>query len=519
MSSETTLSGVTPAGKPAFLWMALVLAVLCSVLFQGSRGLYESTEGRYVECARETLDSGQLLEPMLNGEHHWSKPPLTYAAIAAGLACFGNNAWGARAYLAVAFVVTVFSVYLAGRCLWDEQAAGLAALIYATSPFTVGAANAISTDTLLVCFQALATACFWLAMARNQKRYMVGMWAALGFAALAKGPAGFIPLAGIVPAYIVLRRGEKPTPSLFSIPGIALFTLIGVGWYAIEIVRHPFLLRYWVMDEVVGRFAENEFQRNPEFSKIFTVYPPVLLFGTGPWIVLLALKWKYLGLSRQMLAQWRQGPYRAQWWYFACGILLPFVSFTASTSRLSLYVLPLFVPIALLMGKGLSFLLETRRITPKLLTGVGCVFALLLVTSKGVSAEIPSRKNMEQLAAQIRPVLEARPGRAFVALYTERMNGLEFYLDRSIPSVGLEKRTGESPVGKPEDAILAPDTLVLGRTKVLKPLVENIFRGRYELLFQNQYWTLGCVNEAVDMQELRREVESSKERMPVSARR
>jgi len=337
MSFEENPAGVTPAERLSLFGVAVVLAILCSILFQGSRGLYESTEGRYVKCARETLDSGQLLEPMLNGAHHWTKPPLTYAAIAAGLACFGDNGWGARAYLAVAFVLTVFSVYWAGRSLWDKQAAGLAALIYATSPFTVGAANAISTDTLLVCFQAMATACFWIAMTRNRKAYMAGMWVALGFAALAKGPAGFVPLAGIVPAYIVLRRGKDPVPPLFPIAGIASFAVIGMGWYVLEIARHPFLLRYWVMDEVVGRFAENEFQRNPEFSKMFTIYPPVLLFGTGPWLVLLALKWKHLGISRQAFAQWRKGPYQAHWWYFACGILLPFIFFGEHVAAVALY--------------------------------------------------------------------------------------------------------------------------------------------------------------------------------------
>jgi 4-amino-4-deoxy-L-arabinose transferase len=30
-----------------YAWLALLLAVLCAFAFQGSRGIYESTEGRY----------------------------------------------------------------------------------------------------------------------------------------------------------------------------------------------------------------------------------------------------------------------------------------------------------------------------------------------------------------------------------------------------------------------------------------------------------------------------------------
>ena len=60
------------------------LAFVVAASFQGSRGLYESTEGRYAECARETLASGDWDDPILNGRPHWTKPPLTYMAIMAG---------------------------------------------------------------------------------------------------------------------------------------------------------------------------------------------------------------------------------------------------------------------------------------------------------------------------------------------------------------------------------------------------------------------------------------------------
>ncbi len=512
MSAETDV-----VNSPNLIKTAILLAVLCSVLFQGSRGLYESTEGRYVQCARETLNSGQLLEPMLNGDHHWTKPPLTYAAIAAGLVTLGNNTWGARAYLSLAFIITVLCVYLAGRCLWGERAAGLAALIYATSPFTVGAANAVSTDTLLVCFQALATACFWLAVTRNHKGYMLGMWVALGLAALAKGPAGFVPLAGIFPAYVALRWNKTPVPPFLSIPGILLFSLVGMSWYALEIFRHPFLLNYWVMHETVGRFAENEFQRNPELSKMFTVYPPILLLGTGPWILLLALKQKHVGLSRETLTQWRPGPNQAHWCYFVGGILLPFAFFSVSTSRLALYILPLFVPMILLMGKGMDTLVESRKVTTKTLVGMAYALMLLLVVAKGVSGHLANNKDMKQLADQIRPAVEAHAAQNLVIFGKAPLNGLEFYLGRSIPTLDYEKSTGTTENAKPESPILPANTLVLGRTKVMKPLAENLLQGHHEILFQNKYWTLASVDQPVNIPELREKVQGFKTKLPVVA--
>ena len=79
------------------LLLILGMAFVGVVSFQGSRGIYETTEGRYSECARETMATGNYDDPVLNGQPHWTKPPLTYLSIMAGLRAFGLNPWGARA--------------------------------------------------------------------------------------------------------------------------------------------------------------------------------------------------------------------------------------------------------------------------------------------------------------------------------------------------------------------------------------------------------------------------------------
>jgi 4-amino-4-deoxy-L-arabinose transferase-like glycosyltransferase len=64
--------------------VVLAIAFLITSVFQGSRGLYETTEGRYAECGREMLIAGKYLEPTLDFKPHWTKPPMTYWAIAGG---------------------------------------------------------------------------------------------------------------------------------------------------------------------------------------------------------------------------------------------------------------------------------------------------------------------------------------------------------------------------------------------------------------------------------------------------
>ena len=83
--------------RPAYA-LLVVVAVLAAFAFQGTRGLYASSETRYAECAREMVASGNWLEPTLAGEPHWTKPPLTYWAIAGGMVLLGRSEWAVRLY-------------------------------------------------------------------------------------------------------------------------------------------------------------------------------------------------------------------------------------------------------------------------------------------------------------------------------------------------------------------------------------------------------------------------------------
>src|SRR5678815_2945447 len=54
-------------------WILLTfLALFVSLAFQGTRGLYDPSEGRYAEVAREMRASGNYLEPVLAHHPHLS---------------------------------------------------------------------------------------------------------------------------------------------------------------------------------------------------------------------------------------------------------------------------------------------------------------------------------------------------------------------------------------------------------------------------------------------------------------
>ena len=88
--------------RAALLFLALALFATAGLV-----GLFEPTETRYAEIAREMRASGDFLVPRLNGIPHFHKPPLAYWLTAAGFAACGVNEWGARLPVALASLLTL----------------------------------------------------------------------------------------------------------------------------------------------------------------------------------------------------------------------------------------------------------------------------------------------------------------------------------------------------------------------------------------------------------------------------
>ena len=141
-------------------WLIVLAVLVYAIAFQGTRALYSPDEGRYTNVALNMLDSGDWLKPMLHPEvEHWSKPPMTYWAVAASVAVFGRNELAARLPGALAFAGTILLMMRLGRRFVPAQP-WLPALTYATFVFPPLAANLVTTDTLLTLWETLQAVAF-----------------------------------------------------------------------------------------------------------------------------------------------------------------------------------------------------------------------------------------------------------------------------------------------------------------------------------------------------------------------
>jgi 4-amino-4-deoxy-L-arabinose transferase-like glycosyltransferase len=419
------------ARLPIPAWIA-VLATLLALAFLGSRPIWDPDEGRYTNVALTMLDSGDWLNPRRNHETgHWTKPPVTYWLIAAGVGGFGRSAWAARLPIALSFLACAFMAWRIARRLAPGSEA-TAALAFATMLLPFGASQFVSTDFPLAALQTLAMWSYVEARFGDPPRaarWLTSMWAGFALAFLTKGPPALLPLVAVL-AHEWLVPSRRTTPVLRWTQAL-VFVLLALPWYVAVIRGHPGLLAYFLGAEVVERFASEAFNRHAEWYGWAKVYLPTLLLGTLPWTPAL---WRWARTLPAGLRRWRGRRARgedAAGVLLALWIVLPLLVFCLARSRMPLYLLPLFVPLAVVVarqrhGEGRP-LPPWRSIAP---------WAAVLLGLKLAAAHWPTHKDASAWAREIRA---RAPFAVTEVVFVEDMAryGLNLYLDADIEKVSL----------------------------------------------------------------------------------
>jgi 4-amino-4-deoxy-L-arabinose transferase len=415
-------------------WWLVALLVLMAFTFQGTRGIWEPDEGRYTATALNMLKSGDWLVPTVDGEHpHLTKPPITYWALAASMGTFGRNEWAARLPGALAFVGAGLLVFGLGRRLCPAKP-WLPAVIWSLSLAPLAGSNIISTDALLTLFETAAMFAFveaWLRDGPERRRWVIGMWLCWGLAFMTKGPPGLLPLGAMV-AFLAIHDRAR-LRGLFPPLGLLLFGVVAFTWFAVIVYRQPDRLGYFLGSEVYDRVFTARHDRNAQWYGGFRIYLPVLLVGALPWWILAIAaaggpRAAWARVRGQVARREREALLLLYW------LLLPLAVFLLSRSRLELYILPLFVPLALLMSRVLA---GWPWLTARRLATTAGLTAVALLAIKGTAAHVTTDRDARVMAAQIRDHIDTH-GIEEIAFFDMRgFFGLTLYLDVRVESVRI----------------------------------------------------------------------------------
>jgi 4-amino-4-deoxy-L-arabinose transferase-like glycosyltransferase len=302
----------------------------------------ERAEIYFLDGARSMVERADWLVPYYRGQPFFDKPALTYWLMAASFSTFGFTAAAARLVPVLAALGVLGATVWLGTLLFGRRSALLGGLVLVSTLAFAAFGRVAMSDMLLTLWSTLAVA-FAVRATRDGSGWPIAaLGAVLGLGFQTKGPVailfpGFALLVLLWRTRRDLARLRRPVP---LIVGAVLFSLFGLAWFGGVFWRLGWgPLEYFFLRENLERFAGETYDsgRSPLF------YLVAYLAEGLPWSLFLPLAIRRL---------WRaEGEERAASRLLGLWVLLMFVPLSLSRGKIDYYLLPLYPPLSLLLGR------------------------------------------------------------------------------------------------------------------------------------------------------------------------
>ncbi len=376
----------------SLVWHQCLLIGLCALLylpFLGSPVLLDFDEAYFASIAREMHENGEWIVPTINGSELGDKPILIFWGMLVSFSVFGVSEFAVRFPTVCWSVTTVLLTYhLARRLFHDAGLALRSAFILSTMLLFCGHSRLTTCDMATLCW-TLAAITVYVFGSRGfgerftevpaqtlterlipwypQRRRIVAlMFACLGVATLAKGPALCVATTAVIGLFLLVkaypgRVNRNPLTWLGAFFRTCLFMRPLIAVAAVLLVAGPWYLAVgyrtdWEWERMF--FIVHNFERSVGVIRGHTGFPLYYLFvtllGTFPWSIF------FLPCLVDLVRRfWRGSEPRNVFRFLVCWIVLFFAFFSLFVgTKLPQYVMPAYPAIALLIG---SYLYHWRR--------------------------------------------------------------------------------------------------------------------------------------------------------------
>ena len=320
------------------LTMTLAMVLWMSTL--AIRPLYEPDEGRYAEVPREMFVSGDWVTPRLNGVKFFDKPPLQYWATAGAYTLFGPSEWTARIWSALVGLLGVLVAWWAAQKLYDKHVGLASASVLIGAPLWILGSNLTTTDIGVGSLLGSAALVFAVAYQRRDYRLYPIIWLLVGLAFLAKGLIALVLPAITLALYVAITRQRSAFFSGKFWRWSPLAVAITAPWFIVVSLRNPEFLNYFFIHEHFARFSSAIHERD----KPVWFFLAVAAAGVLPFIGLIPRAFSFWSRSARATQHFDSRLFLSLW------VVVVLTFFSISRSKLPLYILPAFPPMAVLLA-------------------------------------------------------------------------------------------------------------------------------------------------------------------------
>lgn len=356
LESAHITNPLLPTSRRALLGLIFAIVAVLVAWFAGAeyRSLTEPDEGRYAEVAREMVASGDWIVPRTNGFKFYDKPVLHYWVTAVAFEAFGVHNWTARLWTMLAGLISVVAIGYAGMRVFGQREGLIAALVLGSSFLCVIGSHVNSLDMGLTAFLSLLLGAFLIAQHHAAdtaicRRWMWLTWLAMALAVMTKGVIAIVLPGAILFFYLLWQRDWGLLRRLHLVSGLIILMVICLPWFIAIGRADSNFYSFFFIHEHLERFLSKTHDR----FQPWWFFLPVIVFGAMPWSLFLPAALRR-GMDKQS-GVFQSSRLLLLW----CGTFLLF--FSISSSKLALYILPLFPALALLIG------IATARMTSRAL--------------------------------------------------------------------------------------------------------------------------------------------------------
>jgi hypothetical protein len=323
---------------------AWLLVVACLVAYGtglGDVAFYTRGEPREGLVVREMLQSGEWVVPRRPEGEVARKPPLYYWLAAPIVRALPDaRELALRMPSTITATAAVLATWAVAGAIAGPGAALPAALVLATTFEWTRAATSARVDMTLAAALTLVLVAWLRLLAGGDRRWIVVAGAGAALATLTKGPVGLAVPALAALAYAAWRRDVAVLRRLGVVPVLGIAALVAGVWYLVAFAEQGRAFFDVVLKENVVRFIDTDDARTGHAHGV--LYLPLLgLVGFLPWVPLLPLA---VPARRDDEAL----GFAAVW----SGVVLVF--FSLANAKRSVYLLPAFPALAVLVGAGVA---------------------------------------------------------------------------------------------------------------------------------------------------------------------
>ena len=342
--------------KHADFFTVLGLCIICYFIFFhniGNYALMDVDETRYVAMSRDMFHTKDFLTLYLNGDYFFEKPPLYFWGECLSFAIFGKvNEFTARFPVALYGTLSTLLVYFTGKKVVSRNYGIISALILATSlEFVILAKFAILDIVVSTCigFSVMFGLLTQFVLDKNKKYFWWLFYIFSGLAVMAKGIPGFVvPFGTMFFVTLANKKFKEIFKPQYFLVGFVLFFLIVLPWHLVMFKIHdPLFFNEYIIKHHLERFINsNEIGRKQPFYFYFLTF----LWGFFPWIVsAIAVAVTKLKSFKRFAVEELTNPLK--FLLFNCiGLIVTFLFFSSSSTKLVTYILPVYFFSACIMG-------------------------------------------------------------------------------------------------------------------------------------------------------------------------